>query len=66
MIGCDVLEPDPEPRPQRRGTTVEEIQRCLDNLELWVAQAKDARVRAEAERLGLLDEESVKLLLRRP
>jgi hypothetical protein len=69
MIGCDVLEPEDEPswgRRRRRVATAEEIQRCVDNLELWVDQAHDERVRAEAERLDLLDEESIKLLLRRP
>jgi len=36
------------------------------NLNLWVDQAIDARVRAEAEGLDLLSEEAIKLLLRRP
>ena len=69
-IGCDVLGPEPERWGQRARpvATAEELQRCVDNLELWVDQAIDARTLAQAAKLDLLalDEESLRLLLRRP
>ena len=52
-IGCDVLAPEPERwgGARLRVATAEELQLCADNLDLWVAQAIDARTEAEKELL---------------
>lgn len=66
MIGCDVLEPEPEPwgRPRVRVATAEEGQRCVDNHHRWYMEAIDRRIE-EAARANGLSENAIAVILGR-
>lgn len=63
MIGCDVLEPEPEPWGRRRRVaTPEFLEMVVANLELWVLQARqerDAVIVTEALRAAGVSEETI-------